>query len=187
MQIELIEKAARTILKGGTLIYPTQTLWALGCDATNHKAVEKLLKIKERQKEKQGLICLFDSVAQLEAYVEFIPDQAIQIFETAIRPTTIILPNAIDMPESVTGPNKSIAARITKNKTCQQLIKKVKRPIVSTSANISGQNSVTHINQIDEKLKMNVDYMLMSDESMSGQASSIISIDQSGIIKIIRS
>ncbi len=178
--------AACSILKnGGVILYPTQTLWALGCDATNLKAVEKIMALKKR-KNKNGFVCIVDSLKMRDAYVENVPQLADDIIACSHKPTTIIYQKSINLPSIVCGEDQSIAIRITQNKISQALLKALKRPLISTSANTSGEKPPKQLSEVSEQISSNVDFIVSSDFVSSGKASSLIALKDNGEIKIIR-
>jgi len=181
-----LTNAYNALKKGGLILYPTDTLWAIGCDATNYKAVKKLEEIKQRSSEKNGFLCLIDSMSRMEKYVGNIPDVAIDILKASSTPTTIIYQDGYEVAENVLSKSGSIAMRITKHVFCKSLIKLLKKPIVSTSANLSGEKPAITLNEISKTLISKVDYTVNIPSNCSGKASSIISIKDNLEIAIIR-
>ena len=178
-----IKEFCAKIEEGGVVIYPTDTVLGLGCDATNKNAIRKLIKIKKREKSK-GLIILVDSINMLSEYVKKIPEAAIEKINKTNHPTTIIYPNPINLP-SLLYNNNSIAIRITKNKYCKKIIYKIKKPIVSTSANISGKPIPVNFTDLDHELKNKVDCILKEkNTNMSNNPSKIYKIEGNTLILI---
>ena len=181
-----IYEASEGLKAGRTLLYPTDTVWGLGCDATNEKAIEQIFKIKNRPKEK-SFILLVDSVAMLERYVSDFPDVCYDLIDFAVRPTTIIYDLAIGLPQSLLADDGSIAIRVTNDLNCKKLIQSIRRPLVSTSANLFSQPTPTRFDDIDEKIKSEVDLILnnrLKEEMRT--PSSIIKVGNNNDIKVIR-
>jgi len=186
MKLE-IENAAQHLRDGGVILYPTDTIWGLGCDATNAAAVEKLLQIKGRPAE-MGLIVLVESDARINRHVKDVPEIAWDLIDLEEKPLTIIYPQGVGLAPNVCAPNGSVAIRLTRDEFCRQLIAKLNRPLVSTSANVSGQPAPAHFGTIDSGILAAVDYTvnLRQSESLSNRPSSIIQLNLDGEIKIIR-
>ena len=177
-----------SILKsGGIILYPTDTIWGLGCDATNYEAVNKLIKLKNGRIDK-GFIVLMDDFGMLRYYIPEVPEQAYMISELSEKPVTIIYPSSKGLPQNVLAPDGSIGVRVVKNEFCQKLIKRYKRPITSTSANFSGANPPSKFKDISPELIEKVDYTVSNfiEKENTGISSSIIQLDKVGRIKIIR-
>jgi len=184
---EEIKHTIETLNRGGIILYPTDTIWGLGCDATNEEAVKKIYEIKKRQDSKAMLI-LIDSQNRLEQYVTEVPEIAWQLIDVAVEPLTIIYPNAKNLATNLLAEDKSIGIRITTDLFCKNLITKFKKPIVSTSANITGDKNPANFSEISETIKKSVDYIvnLRQDEKTKSKASSIIKLSVSNDIQIIR-
>lgn len=184
---EEIEKCIEVLKNGGTILYPTDTVWGIGCDASNVEAVEKVLKIKNRPSDK-SIIILLDDDRKLNRYVKDIPDSAWDVLDCAVKPTTIVYPEGINLAPNVLSKDKSIGIRICKDEFCNQLIKRLNKPLVSTSANISGSESAKSFKDIDPSILSKVDYVvnLRRNEDMGKKPSSIIKIGSKGEIEILR-
>jgi L-threonylcarbamoyladenylate synthase len=184
--IEINNELIEGILQGETLLYPTDTIWGLGCDATNDQACQKLLEIKKRPIEK-SFIVLMDSVQMLEKYVPEFHSICYDLIDLATSPLTIIYPSAKNLAPAVVANDGSIAIRIPQDKTCLELIRKLKKPLVSTSANISGEKSPEKYLDINIDIKKSVDNILIQrkDEVMR-HASQIIKIGLDGSVQVIR-
>ncbi len=181
-----IEKAVEVLKNGGVILYPTDTIWGLGCDPTNDRAIEKLLAIKKRAANK-SLILLVHNEALLQRYAKTIPDVCYDLIDFAVKPLTIVYPDGQHVSDYVLGPDKSVAIRITKDPFCVQLIQKLKAGLVSTSANISNQPYSNNLADIDEEIKNRVDYIVdLPLQDKSGHASQIIKIGADGQVTIIR-
>jgi L-threonylcarbamoyladenylate synthase len=189
-QQEDIQNAIQTMRKGGVILYPTDTVWGIGCDATNAEAVAKVYKIKQRDDSK-ALICLIDSGNRLQRYFRDIPSVAWDLFDSiaeASKPTTVILDNATNIADNLVAEDGSLAMRITKETFSHELCYRFQKPIVSTSANISGQPAAANYGDIDPKLLEAVDYVCFNrrNEHKPHTPSSIVKLAKNGEITIIR-
>lgn len=182
-----IKKAVEVMKKGGVILYPTDTVWGIGCDATNADAVAKVYAIKHRDDSK-ALICLVDSDARIQRYVRNVPEVAWDLLELAEKPTTVILDNAVNLAPNLIAEDGSIAMRITKESFSKELCYRFQKPIVSTSANISGEPAAQNYCDISEELINAVDYVCWSrrQEHKPHTPSSIIKLSENGEVKIIR-
>ncbi|WP_298517378.1 L-threonylcarbamoyladenylate synthase [uncultured Kordia sp.] len=184
---EEIQKTFDQLQLGNTILYPTDTVWGLGCDATNPEAVAKIYDLKKRE-ESKALICLVSDIRMLERFVENIPEVAYDLIEAADRPTTIIYDHPVGIAKNLVAADNTLAIRIPDDEFCQKLIRKFKRPIVSTSANISGEPTPKHFDEISDDIKNNVDYIVnIKDTKKTVKPSTIIQLRSNGEIKIIRS
>ncbi len=184
---EDISNAVDIMRQGGVILYPTDTVWGIGCDATNAEAVDKIYKIKKRQDSK-AMICLVDSDARLQRYVRNVPNVAWELLDCADKPTTIILDGAINLAENLIAEDGSVALRITKEPFSKELCFRFQKAIVSTSANISGQPAAQNFCDISAELLEAVDYVCWSrrQEHKPHKPSSIIKLGLDGEVKIIR-
>lgn len=182
-----IKKAVEVMKNGGVILYPTDTVWGIGCDATNAEAVAKVYKIKQRDDSK-ALICLVDSDARLQRYVRNAPEVAWNVMELATKPTTVIFDEAVNLAPNLIAEDGSIAMRITNEEFSKELCYRFQKPIVSTSANVSGQPAAQNYCDISEELLNAVDYVCFSrrQEHKPHTPSSIIKIKNNGEIDIIR-
>lgn len=181
-------KLALDVLKnGGVILYPTDTIWGLGCDATNAEAVKKVYEIKQRSDSKSMLV-LLDNPGYLTYYVKEVPEIAYDLIELADKPLTIIYPGAQKLAENLIAADGSIGIRFPNDDFCKQLIGRFKKPIVSTSANISGKPSPQHFQDIDKEVIEKVDFVVKyrQDDFSPSQPSSIIKLSAKGEIVIIR-
>jgi L-threonylcarbamoyladenylate synthase len=179
---------ALTILKnGGIILYPTDTIWGIGCDATNVEAVKKIYLLKQRE-EKKSMLVLVDEANRIGRYVKEVPEMAAQLIEVNDKPMTIIYPGAINLASNLIGEDKTIGIRIVQDEFCQKLISRLNRPLVSTSANISGQASPAIFEEISNEIKQGVDYIVnwRQDDNTKAAPSSIIKVGLGGQIEIIR-
>ncbi len=181
-----IEAALNVLFKGGTILYPTDTIWGIGCDATNEKAVERIYEIKKRE-DKEGTLVLLGSSDRLDRYVD-IPDVAWDLIDIADKPLTIIYPGAKNLAANLLASDGSVGIRIVKDSFCERLIRQFKRPIVSTSANISGGKSPRIFSEISKEIINSVDYIVKyrQDDLKRTKPSGIIKLGLKGEVKIIR-
>ena len=185
MQTE-IKNALSVLKKGGLILYPTDTIWGIGCDATNEKAVKKIYELKQREDSK-ALICLVADERMLKKYVKQIPEAAINIIEVTNKPTTIIYDEAQNLASNLISAEGSIAIRIPDDEFCYWISRKFNGAIVSTSANISGQPIPKSFKEISPEVLKGVDYVVnLHHEKICNKPSSIIKLSNNGIVKIIR-
>lgn len=186
-QQEDIKNAIEVMKQGGVILYPTDTVWGIGCDATNAEAVAKVYKIKKRDDSK-ALICLVDSDARLQRYVRNVPNVAWDILDITTKPTTIILDGAKNLAPNLIAEDGSIALRITKEPFSHELCYRFQKALVSTSANISGEPPAANYNDISQELLDTVDYVCFSrrQEHKPHTPSSIIKLKEDGEVTIIR-
>ena len=188
---EDIRNAVETMRRGGTILYPTDTVWGIGCDATNAEAVKRVYDIKQRDDSK-ALICLVDSDARLQRYVRNVPDVAWQLIDSLTgsdaRPTTLILDGAINLAPNLIADDGSIALRITQEAFSKELCYRFQKAIVSTSANISGEPAAQNYRDIDPRIVEAVDYVCWSrrQEHQPHKPSSIIRLRENGEVEILR-
>ena len=184
---EEINKALEVLKNGGLILYPTDTIWGIGCDATNAEAVDKVFKLKGRE-ENKSLIILLDTDQKLASYVKDIPDIAYDLIEYAEKPLTIVYSGAKNLAANVISENGSIGIRIVKHPFCQTLIRQFRKPLVSTSANISGKPSPSAFNDISEDIINGVDYVvnLEQDERSPKTPSTIMKLEPDGRFVFLR-
>jgi len=183
---ELINALA-ALHSGGVILYPTDTVWGIGCDCTNANAVDKIFKIKKRDSSK-SLVLLVDSDARLLRYVKAVPDIAWELMQYSDKPITIVYPEGKNIAKNMIGPDKSVAIRITADSFCKNLIRTFDNGLVSTSANISGKPSPQNFSDIDTEILNAVDYVvnLRQEERNPASPSAIIKVGMKGEIQIIR-
>lgn len=184
---EDIRNCLKVLKEGGIILYPTDTIWGLGCDATNIKAVERIFEIKAR-KESKSLLVLVNCEAMLERYVREIPSMASEIVRLSDKPLTIIYPSCKNLAAGITAEDGSAGIRITADSFCSLLIERFRKPVVSTSANISGEPSPSHFDEISDGIKSSVDYVVFHrrEDRQKHIASPVIKVEINGEIKIIR-
>lgn len=189
-----IARALETLQQGGIIVYPTDTVWGIGCDATNAEAVQRIYRLKQREDSKSMLV-LLDAPGKLQGYVQEVPEIAWDLLETTTdeeaapqRPLTIIYPGAKNLAENLIAEDGSIGIRITQEPFSHALCQRLKRPIVSTSANLSGQPAARFYDEIDEAILTGADYVcrFRRDDQTPHEPSSIIKLGQDGTFQIIR-
>ena len=154
-----VAKALKVIQDGGIILYPTDTIWGIGCDAGNNEAVQKIYKLKQRD-ESKSMIILLDTANKLESYIQEVPGIAFDLIDYAEKPLTLVMPGAKNIAPSLIAADGSVGVRIVKHDFCQQLIQRLRRPLVSTSANISGSPSPQNFGQIAPEIIDGVDYVV---------------------------
>ena len=185
MNIE-IKNALEALKKGGLILYPTDTVWGIGCDATNHEAVQKIYALKQRE-ESKSMICLVNDFKMLNQYVEQVPEIVYNIIKYTTNPTTVVYDRPKRVSENLIAEDNSLAIRVIRDGFCGQLIKKYRKPIVSTSANISNQKTPKSFKEISEDILKGVDYVVNLDrKKKSTKPSSIIKLSGDGMVKVIR-
>ncbi len=184
---EDIKNAVEAMKKGGVILYPTDTVWGIGCDATNAEAVAKIFKIKRRE-ESKAMICLVDNDNRIQRYVRNVPEVAWDVMNFATKPTTVILDGAVGLAPNLIAEDGSIAMRITQEEFSKELCYRMQKPIVSTSANISGEPAAQNYRDISEEIMSQVDYVCITrrNEHKPHKPSSIIRLRQDGEVIVIR-
>ena len=179
--------ALKVLRSGGVILYPTDTVWGLGCDATDAGAVRKIFEIKQRA-ENKSLIILVNSVAMLERYVSNPPEIALEMAELSERPLTVVYDSGKSLAEGVASADGSVGVRVCAEPFCDALIDALRRPLVSTSANISGSRAPAIFDEIGEEVKAAVDYVCLwrQDDRSRAKPSSVIKVSGNGVVKILR-
>ena len=182
-----IKQCVRTLQDGGVILYPTDTVWGLGCDATNEAAVEKVFRIKQRPREKSMIVLLAEARDVLQYVAAPHPD-IIGIIESFERPTTVIFEHALGFADNVVNQDGSIAIRVTTDQFCKAVIKRLKRPLVSTSANVSGAPTPAIFRQVDDVIKQGVDYTVLyrQDDEQAASPSRLVRINDDGSLDVLR-
>ncbi|RMA58558.1 L-threonylcarbamoyladenylate synthase [Ulvibacter antarcticus] len=181
-----IENALTVLKRGGIILYPTDTVWGIGCDATHPGAIEKVYALKKRINDK-SLICLVSDLNMLEEHVEKVPKAAYDVLKFSDYPTTIVYDDPIRISETLIAADNSLAIRIVEDQFCQKLIRKLHRPIVSTSANISGEKTPQNFEEISQEILDGVDYVVnLQRDKKASKPSTIIKIKNDGTVKVIR-
>lgn len=184
-----IDKALEVLRRGGIILYPTDTVWGIGCDATRAEAVSRIYILKRREDSK-ALICLLDSPDSLDRWVGGVPEVAYQLLDAAVEPLTVIYDKAFAPPlaGNLPAPDGSLAVRVTADPFCRELCRRLRRPLVSTSANVSGQPTPACFADISAEIRQGVDYVCESGRTQNPGAkpSTIIKLTESGIVTILR-
>jgi len=181
-----IQQALEVLRQGGTILYPTDTIWGIGCDATEEKAVRMVYKIKKRE-DKEGMLVLLDSKNLLPLYAE-VPDIAWKLIEVTENPLTIIYPGARNLAPSLLGSDGSVGIRIVRDSFCKKLIEQYKKPVVSTSANISGAIAARTYAEISREIINSVDYVVKyrQEDMTKTSPSGIIKLGSNGEVQVVR-
>ena len=182
-----IKKSVELLKKGKIILYPTDTIWGIGCDATNSKAVQRIYKIKGRN-AKKSMIILLESADKIEQYIDNVPPIAYDLIRNSASPLTIVYPNAKNLAKSLIASDGTIAIRIVKGRYSGAVLKELDRPLVSTSANISGQPPATLFHQISNEIINSVDYVVEAfrNRVRAIKPSTIIKLEESGKFTILR-
>ena len=185
--VDDLAKAVEVLRAGGIILYPTDTIWGLGCDATNVAAVKRIYEIKQREDSKSMLV-LMENPNLLISYMAEVPEIAWELIEVTDQPLTIIYPKPKNLAANLLASDGSVGIRITNEAFSQQLVQRFRKPIVSTSANISGQKSPQNYTEISEEVKKSVNYIVTyrQDDFSRSKPSSIIKLGVGGQIEIIR-
>lgn len=187
MQEDVINQAVNTLKKGGTILYPSDTIWGIGCDALNKKAINKVVALKQRV-ERKNLIILVTSLEEAALYVKRVPDVVKDLINSFNRPLTIVYPDAANLPDNLVAEDGSIGIRVVKNELCESLIKNLGHPIVSTSANISGSPAPLTFAMISQYIKKGVDYTinLRQEKVTEMKPSTIIKVGNNNEFTVLR-
>ncbi len=184
---EDIRQAVQTLRAGGLILYPTDTIWGIGCDAANSEAVRKVYRLKQREDSK-ALICLVDSADRLQRYVYRVPDVAWDLIEYASKPLTLILDGACNLAPELIAQDGSVGIRVTRETISRELCYRFQKAVVSTSANVSGEPSPANFTEISPEIVAGVDYVMKARQNDLGKASpsQIVKLAQDGEVRIIR-
>lgn len=182
-----IAKALKVIQEGGIILYPTDTIWGIGCDAANTEAIQKIYKLKQRS-ESKSMIILLDTDAKLPSYIKEVPELAYNLIEYAENPLTLVMPGARNISPSLIAADGSVGIRVAKHPFCEGLIQRLRKPLVSTSANISGKPSPQYFSQVEQEIIEGVDYVVDIDQhSMEIKTpSTIMRLEADGKFEFIR-
>ncbi len=181
-----IKNTVEVLKQGGIILYPTDTVWGIGCDATNAEAAQKIYELKKRV-ETKAMICLVADDRMLKKYVTEIPFAALDIIDITDIPTTIIYDEVQNLAENLIGEDRTIAIRIPDDEFCYKLLRRLNGALVSTSANISGQPTPKSFQEIPDEILKGVDYVVnLHRKKKAGKPSSIIKLSNDGVVKIIR-
>ena len=182
-----INNALKVVQGGGIILYPTDTIWGIGCDAANTDAVKKIYALKQRI-ESKSMIILLDTENKLESYVQAVPDIAYDLIEFSENPLTLVMPGAKNISPALINADGSIGIRIVRHQFCQQLIQRLRKPLVSTSANISGQPSPANFGEVDDEIINGVDHVvdLEQDDRSVKKPSTIMRLNPDGAFEFLR-
>jgi L-threonylcarbamoyladenylate synthase len=183
----VLAQALDVLQRGGLLLYPTDTLWGIGCDATNAQAVEKIFTLKRRGASK-SLIVIADSMDMVARYVPHLPPMACELVEIALQPLTIIYPQAAGLAANATAADGSIAIRVVQHDFCKALLRRFKKPLISTSANVSDTPAPATFHDIADVIKQGVDFVVppAMDKGATGKPSAILKLGLSGEVEVVR-
>lgn len=183
---EEIHNAYEVLKNGGIIIYPTDTVWGIGCDATNEEAVERIFKLKKRA-ENQSMICLMNGEKMIYNVFKDIPETAWQIIDLSEKPTTIILDKPRNIAKNIIASDNSLGIRLVKEPFCFKLLERMKKPLVSTSANTAGQPTPKNFKEISSEIIDGVDYVVnLHHDKIAGKPSTIIKLTLDNQVKVIR-
>jgi len=184
---DVIGKAVKVMKKGGIILYPSDTIWGVGCDALNRKAVAKVCNLKQRI-EKKNLIILVNSLEEVARYVRKVPDVVYDLVQSFNRPLTIVYPDAVNLPDALIAEDGSIGIRVVRNQLCEEMIRQLGRPVVSTSANISGSPAPLTFAMISHHIRNGVDYIVNTrqEQVTEMKPSTIIKVSNNNDILVIR-
>lgn len=182
-----VARALKVLQEGGIILYPTDTIWGIGCDATNAEAVKKIFALKQRD-EAKSMIVLLDTDAKLPSYISAVPDIAYNLIEYAENPLTLVMPGAKNLAPNLISADGSVGIRVAKHDFCEQLIQRFRKPIVSTSANISGEPSPKNFNGVSDAIIEGVDYVVDWEQTDMAEKkpSTIMRIEPDGRFEFIR-
>ncbi|MGN6640152.1 MAG: L-threonylcarbamoyladenylate synthase [Mucilaginibacter sp.] len=182
-----LTNALKVLQDGGIILYPTDTIWGIGCDATNTEAVKRIFKLKQRD-EAKSMIILLDTENKLESYVKEVPAIAYDLIEYAENPLTLVMPGAKNISSALISEDGSVGIRVAKHDFCQQLIQRLRKPLVSTSANISGKPSPQNFSQMDQEIIDGVDYVVNLEQNSTElkKPSTIMRLNPDGRFEFLR-
>ena len=182
-----VNKALKVLQDGGIILYPTDTIWGIGCDATNTDAVKKIYALKQRE-ESKSMIILVDTDNKLQSYITEVPDIAFDLIEYAENPLTLVMPGARNISPALIAADGSVGIRVSNHPFCKQLIQRLRKPLVSTSANISGRPAPEYFSKIDEEIINGVDYVIDIDRYSTEikKPSTIMRLSPNGSFEFIR-
>jgi L-threonylcarbamoyladenylate synthase len=182
-----VAKALKVITEGGIILYPTDTIWGIGCDATNTEAIRRIFKLKQRD-EAKSMIVLIDTENKLESYISDVNPLAYDLIAYAENPLTLVMPGAKNLSPAIINKDSSIGIRVVKHPFCEQLIQRLRKPLVSTSANISGKASPQYFAQVSDEIINGVDYVVdLEQQDMEiKNPSTIMRLEPDGKFQFIR-
>ncbi len=181
-----ISKCLEVLQSGGLIVYPTDTVWGIGCDATNEEAVRKIYELKKRSDTKT-MLCMVANDAMLERHVTSVPDLAYDMMDLSEKPITIVYDDPRGVAQNLIADDQTLAIRVTNDRFCKNLIQRFAKPIVSTSANLAGEPTPRSYAEISEHILKGVDYVVnLKRDAMNANPSSIIKLGKDGTVKVIR-
>jgi L-threonylcarbamoyladenylate synthase len=182
-----VANAFKVLQEGGIILYPTDTIWGIGCDATNTEAIKKIFRLKQRD-EAKSMVILVDTENKLESYVQEVNPLAYDLIEYAENPLTLVMPGAKNLSPAAIAADGSVAIRVSNHQFCQQLIQRLRKPLVSTSANISGKPAPQYFSQIDQEIIDGVDYVVDLEQHSKEirNPSTIMKLSPDGQFEFIR-
>ncbi|MCF0198151.1 MAG: threonylcarbamoyl-AMP synthase [Bacteroidaceae bacterium] len=182
-----IKNAVEVLKKGGVILYPTDTVWGIGCDATNEEAVRRIYQIKQREDSK-SMLCLVDNPNRIQRYFRTVPDVAWDLIDCATMPLTVVLQGANGVAPSLIAADGSLGMRVTQDEFSRQICYRLQRPLVSTSANLSGEPTARFFKEIDESIVAQMDYVVQfrRGDTTPKKPSSIVKLDLDGHVTILR-
>lgn len=182
-----VAKALKIVQDGGIILYPTDTIWGIGCDATNTDAIKRIYQLKQRD-EAKSMIILLDTENRLESYIKEVPPIAYELIEFAENPLTLVMPGAKNISQAIISEDGSVGIRVARHDFCQQLIQRLRKPLVSTSANISGRPSPQNFNQVDTEIIDGVDYVVNLEQHNTElkKPSTVMRLQPDGRFEFIR-
>lgn len=184
---EVLTQTVEVLQRGGIILYPTDTVWGIGCDATNAEAVARVLELKQRS-EVKGLIVLVDTSARIDRYVDDVPDIAYDLIDLATSPLTVVFDRGKNLASNLLPADGSVAIRVVQHEFCRRLVERLGRPLVSTSANVAGGATPRVLAEVDERIVRGVD-MVVPEQfhcPMSSRPSGVVAVQRGGVVRVIR-
>lgn len=184
---EVLNQTVEVLQRGGIILYPTDTVWGIGCDATNAEAVARVLELKQRS-EAKGLIVLVDTSARIDRYVDDVPDIAYDLIDLATSPLTVVFDRGKNLASNLLPADGSVAIRVVQHEFCRRLVERLGRPLVSTSANVAGGATPRVLAEVDERIVRGVD-MVVPEQfhcPMSSRPSGVVAVQRGGVVRVIR-
>ena len=183
----MLNQTVEVLQRGGIILYPTDTVWGIGCDATNAEAVARVLELKQRS-EAKGLIVLVDTSARIDRYVDDVPDIAYDLIDLATSPLTVVFDRGKNLASNLLPADGSVAIRVVQHEFCRRLVERLGRPLVSTSANVAGGATPRVLAEVDERIVRGVD-MVVPEQfhcPMSSRPSGVVAVQRGGVVRVIR-
>ena len=184
---EVLTQTVEVLQRGGIILYPTDTVWGIGCDATNAEAVARVLELKQRS-EAKGLIVLVDTSARIDRYVDDVPDIAYDLIDLATSPLTVVFDRGKNLASNLLPADGSVAIRVDQHEFCRRLVERLGRPLMSTSANVAGGATPRVLAEVDERIVRGVD-MVVPEQfhcPVSSRPSGVVAVQRGGVVRVIR-